>query len=334
MKPLVSIILPFYNAATTLRRALVSIQNQSLNSFECILIDNNSTDNSRSIALEFSTTDSRFILTEERKQGVAYASNKGSLLARAEFIARMDADDESTPNRLLTQYNFLKEHSDYGAVSGLVEFIAYTNNSRGFAQYVDWVNSVFTYHDIYLKRFIELPIVNPSTMWRKTIAQKYGIYRHGLFPEDYEMWLRWLDHGVKIAKVNTLVLRWYDSENRLTRKGDNYSIEAFYKIKSKFLYHYLKEKDVVFPKVAIWGAGKIARKRAQLLIPFGIEICCYIDISHKRHLKEQVIYYRDILPKEEMYILVYVKQQEMREQVEAFLKSRDYVEGENYLLVS
>jgi hypothetical protein len=185
-----------------------------------------------------------------------------------------------------------------------------------------------------LKRFIESPIINPSAMWRKEVSDKYGIYRESDLPEDYELWLRWLSKGVKIGKTNNLVLRWYDSESRLTRTDKRYSNEAFYKAKSPYLSEYLKEINTHYPKVVIWGASRISRNRAKLLQEFGVEISSYIDISNKRHISDTIIYYKDIPSKNEIFILVYVRQDKMRNQIQSYLSKKGFVEGENYLLVS
>lgn len=70
MLPKITVILPFYNAENTIRRAIESIANQSLKDFECILIDNNSTDNSNDIAKRLIIEDKRFKLVSEKRQGV------------------------------------------------------------------------------------------------------------------------------------------------------------------------------------------------------------------------------------------------------------------------
>jgi glycosyltransferase involved in cell wall biosynthesis len=332
--PKLSVILPFYNSENTILRAINSIKNQSFTNFECIIIDNNSTDRSRELILKTIKDDKRFILTEEAKQGVVFASNRGSKLAKGKYIARMDSDDECYTDRFEQQVHFLETNKDYGAVSGLVEFVGNKKTSKGFAKYVDWVNSVDTYESIMLKRFIESPIINPSAMWRKEVSDKYGIYRESDLPEDYELWLRWLSKGVKIGKTNNLVLRWYDSESRLTRTDKRYSNEAFYKAKSPYLSEYLKEINTHYPKVVIWGASRISRNRAKLLQEFGVEISSYIDISNKRHISDTIIYYKDIPSKNEIFILVYVRQDKMRNQIQSYLSKKGFVEGENYLLVS
>lgn len=332
--PRLSIILPFYNSEKTIERALLSILNQTFTNFECILIDNNSTDRSREIILQTIRDDKRFILTEESRQGVVFASNKGSELAKGEYIARMDSDDECLEKRFELQLLFLDENKEFGAVAGMVEFVGNEDKNLGFSRYVDWVNSVDSYDKILIKQFVESPIVNPSAMWRRETAEKHGMYRNAEFPEDYELWLRWLEAKVKIGKIQEKVLKWYDSDNRLTRTDQRYCNEAFYKVKSPFLARYLKEINPHFPKVTVWGASRISRQRAKLLVEFGVEISGFIDISKKRKLSEKLIFYKDIPERGSMFILVYVRQEKMRNQVQDYLENRGYKEGVDYLLGS
>ncbi len=332
--PKVSVVLPFYNADKTLDRAMKSIASQSLSNFECILINNNSSDKSVEIALEQTKKDKRFILIHEKNQGVMFASNAGSEQACGIYIARMDADDWAYPDKLKLQSAFLDANPDYGAVAGLVEHIPHSENTKGFARYVDWVNSVQTYQEILNSRFIESPIPNPSAMWRKEVAEKHGMYKSGDFPEDYEMWLRWLSKGVKIKKLRDTVLKWHDSDTRLTRTNSIYSDSAFYRIKTKYLADWLKKNNPFHPLITIWGASRISRRRARLLKQYGIEIEYYIDTKRGRQLEKEVIYYSEIPPPGKLFILTYIKQMNARDEIQKFLHSRGYQEGVNYLLVS
>ena len=332
--PVVSVVLPFYNAESTLSRAIESIAEQSFKSFECILINNNSTDESVVIAQKWVDKDKRFILIHEKRQGVMFASNAGSKQARGKYIARMDADDWAYPNRLELQAGFLERHPDYGAVAGIVKHISHSDNTKGFARYVEWVNSVQSYNDILNSQFIESPIANPSAMWRKETAEEYGMYKHGDFPEDYEMWLRWLSEGVKIGKLSENVLNWHDSDTRVTRTQAIYSDSAFYRIKTKYLAIWLKKHNPFHPNISVWGASRISRRRASLIKQYGIEIECYIDTKKNRQLDHKVVYYNDIGPPGELFILVYLKQMNIKKEIREFLNSRGYQEGLNYLFVS
>lgn len=332
--PRISVILPFYNAAKTLFRALESIKNQSFENFECILIDNNSNDDSNLIASAFIKTDRRFRLINENKQGVVYASNSGYNVSKGEFICRMDADDWAFPDKLKLQFGFLTNNTYYDVVSGAIEYMAHHKKTLGFTRYAQWLNSVNTYEQILLKRFVESPIVNPSAMWRREISDTFGMYINGDFPEDYELWLRWLDAGVKITKVAEKVLKWYDSDTRLTRTDRRYNKKAFYEIKTKYLSKWLRENNRLHPAVLIWGANRISRQRAGLLEKYQIEIRGYIDISHKRKLEKELIFYKNIPAAGEAFILVYNSHDIARSEIQQYLQSSGYKEGENYLLVS
>ena len=335
VQPKISVILPFYNAENTISRAIKSILDQSFTDFECILIDNNSTDNSSTIAQTFVDGDCRFKLIKETRQGVMFASNKGWENCKGEFIARMDSDDWSYPERLEMQLEFLLDNSNYGAVGTLVKHISHSEFTGGMAIFVDWSNSLITFDDIYKNRFIELPIVNPTAMWRRKVATENGMYLHGDFPEDYEMWLRWLDNGVKIGKINKVLLDWYDSDTRISRTDSIYRDKSFYKIKTYYLAKWLKKHNPHHPKVAIWGASKISRRRAKLLEEYGIEICCYIDTkNNKRQLDLEVYYFKDIPSPDEIFVLTYIKQMEAREQTKQFLTKKGFREGSNFMLVS
>ncbi|MEA3460258.1 MAG: glycosyltransferase family A protein [Bacteroidota bacterium] len=332
--PNVSVVLPFYNAEKTLSRSLQSIAEQDFIDFECIMVNNNSSDGSREIAAEWEGLDPRFRLIDEKRQGVMFASNRGCEFARGAFIARMDADDVALPGRLRLQGAFLDSHPDYGAVAGLANHVGDPETSGGFRRFVEWSNSLVTYKEIYNRRFIEAPIVNPTAMWRRETMEQHGLYLSGDFPEDYEMWLRWLDKGVKIAKVPEVVLDWHDSDGRLTRTHPIYSDRAFYEIKSSYLAKFLSEWNPYHPHVSIWGASRISRRRAKILEQHGVRIDTYIDTKKSRQLDRKLIYYEDLPEAGSMFILTYIRQMDNRERIQTFLESRGYIEGANYLLVS
>lgn len=332
--PKISVVLPFYNAENTLDRAISSIHHQDMVGFECILVDNNSNDGSMKIALEWEQRDSRFRVVNEKKQGVMFASNRGSELVRGEYIARMDADDRAYPGRLRLQADFLDSNPEYGAVAGLVEHVGDPDLTEGFRRFVEWSNSIRSYREIYNRRFIEAPIVNPSAMWRRKTMEDHGLYLSGDFPEDYEMWLRWLDRGVKIAKIPEVILDWHDSETRLTRTDKIYSDRAFYEIKSRYLAKWLSENNPFHPEVVIWGASRISRRRARILEQHGVKITTYIDTKRNRQIGKDVIYYKDLPSSGACFVLTYIRQMDNREKIQTFLESRGYTEGVNYLLVS
>jgi hypothetical protein len=113
-----------------------------------------------------------------------------------------------------------------------------------------------------------------------------------------------------------------------------YSVAAFYRIKTKYLAGWLKKNNPFHPKIAIWGASRISRRRARLLKKYGVKIEYYIDIKRTRILKEEVVHYTEIPSSDSVFILTYIKQMNARDKIQDFLHSKGYVEGKNYLLVS
>jgi glycosyltransferase involved in cell wall biosynthesis len=332
--PKVSVILPYYNAEKTLKQSVESILNQTFNDIECILINNNSTDNSNAVADALAKQDDRVVLTNEEQQGVSYASNKGSHVAKSLYIARMDADDIALPNRLALQYHFLECHPDYGAVGGLARFGGDEQKSAGLKRFVDWNNAIITYEDIVLNQFSESPIINPTAMWRKETELYAGSFIHGDFPEDYELWLRWLSKGVKIAKVPEVVLQWNDLPSRLTRTDNRYSFDAFYKTKTPYLHQWLKKHNPHFPNIYIWGASRRVRKRAQFTGLYVLNILGYIDINTRRQIDELIIDYKNLPLASEAFIVVYMPHHDIKKEIADHLHKRGYKEGVNYIFAA
>lgn len=109
---MITIILPVFNAKRSLARALNSVIKQSIEDWECIIIDNNSSDGSVQIAEEFVSKDSRFSLLFCSEQGVAFARNMGLDRARGHFICFLDADDFFYPNSLEVRSRALLQSPD------------------------------------------------------------------------------------------------------------------------------------------------------------------------------------------------------------------------------
>ncbi len=329
-KPEISVILPYYNAEKTLRRAAKSILDQSFSDFELLLIDNNSSDKSASIALDLAAVDSRIRVLQESKQGVANAMNCGLKNAHGSYLARMDADDFSHPKRLEKQHQFLSRHPETGCVGTEVQFIPHNLNSEGFQRFVQWVNSFHTPEEIELNRFIEIPLVNPTIMFRRELFEKYGGCLDGDFPEDYELQLRYLSAGVRMAKLPEALLEWHDYSTRLTRTDRRYSTKAFFKTKALYFKKWSEQNNRFHPKIWLWGAGRKTRQRAVFLEQEGLEIEGRIDIVKS---KQDAIYYKNLPAPGRFFIVSMVTNTGAGEKIRTFLRQREYVEGDDFLLM-
>src|SRR5690606_22354800 len=135
--PRVSILLPYHNAAATIGAAIESILSQSFVDLELLLIDNASTDESSAIAQEWMKKDQRIRSIEEPRTGIAFAFNTGSLHARGDLIARMDADDISLPDRIAIQVAFMDEHSEIGLLGTRTTFRSTVEKNSGMRWFVE-----------------------------------------------------------------------------------------------------------------------------------------------------------------------------------------------------
>lgn len=333
--PHISVIIPVFNAVATVERSVAGIQAQTCEDIELILVDDGSTDGTGRLLKSLERTDSRIRLITRPHTGIVDALNAGLAVARGDFVARMDADDTCPPERLERQSAALRSDPSIGVVSGRVEFAGDAENSRGFALYVDWLNSVNSSAEIATNRFVESPLAHPSVMFRRELVDQYGGYRQGDFPEDYELWLRWLEAGVTMEKIPETVLFWHDLSGRLTRTDPRYAQSAIFKLKAEFLTRWLVGRNSRHPEVIIWGAGRETRKRAEFLVRRGVRITHYIDIDPRKI--GQVIHGRPVLAVEDLpvlgdcFILAYVSRRGAREDTRQRLANRGLKEGVHFM---
>ena len=196
--------------------------------------------------------------------------------------------------------------------------------------YVDWLNSIQTNENIYLNQFVEFPIANPSLMIRKSVFEKHGLYDEGDFPEDYEFFLRLQSHGVRMEKVNYPVLKWRDSESRLTRTDPRYSQDAFFRIKARYLANWLQKQNPHHPNVFIWGAGRLSRRRSDYLLSEGINVLRYVDLKKGK----RSIHFTELPDPDSCFVISYVANREARMEIRSFLNERGFKEGIDYILAS
>lgn len=331
--PKISVILPFFNAEKTLEAAVKSILNQTFSDFELLLIDNCSTDESFSIAQNLAKKDHRIRLISEEKSGVANAMNCGLENAQGKFIARMDADDISLPERLEKQVTFLKQNHEIGLVGSTVKYVPHNKNTAGFKRFVHWVNAFHTPEEIEQNRFVEIPVVNPTILFRREMYEKWGGCFQGDFPEDYEMQLRYLEAGVKMAKLKEPLLEWHDYSTRLTRTDERYSTEAFFRVKARYFEKWSTQHNPFHPKIRIWGAGRKTRQRVKLLENEGLVVEGFIDIVKSKTTKKKVLHFEAIPQPGKMFIVSMVTNPGAGEQIREFLLNKNYVEGENFMLM-
>lgn len=334
-RPEVSVVMPAYNAAETVGAALDSLLEQTHGDFEIVVVDDGSSDDTAGVLRAYAARDARVRPMSMRHGGVAEAFNAGIAAARGAFVARMDADDLSLPRRLELQAAHLRANPDVGLVGCRVEYGGDREVQAGYARHVDWTNSLTTRHDIFHGRFVDAPVPNPSVMFRRELVELHGGAVQGDFPEDYEMWLRWLDAGIAMEKVPETLLVWNDPPERASRTDDRYAPQAFYRVKADYLARWLARMNPHHPDVVVVGSGRTTRKRADLLEDFGVRIIAYVDVDPRKIGKP--IRGIPVLARNEMpgpdgcFALPFVASVGAREDICGYLEERGFVLGEQYV---
>lgn len=329
----VSVLLPFHNAGPGLDEAIASIARQTYSDLELLLIDNGSTDGGTSIAMTWVERDPRIRLLHEPRIGIAHALNTGLAHAEGRYIARMDADDVSLPERLEKQVAYLEMYPEVGALGTRTAFATTVERSSGMRCFVDWQNTILTPHDHYVKRFVDAPLAHPTVLFRRELVERYGGYDTGPLPEDHELWLRWMDAGVRFAKLPEALLTWNDHADRLSRTHPNYSVDAFFTTKAKWLAGWMKRKLVGRP-VIIAGTSVLCQERAALLEAEGIAVSAFTDVKGSGVPGRPFVPHLELPPAGEAFVVSFISQRGTGDRIAGFLAGRGLVEGVDFVLAA
>jgi glycosyltransferase involved in cell wall biosynthesis len=180
--PRVTVLMPVYNGEQYLPEAMESILNQSFTDFEFLIINDGSTDQSVSIINSY--PDPRIQLVEnEGNIGLVHTLNRGIDLTKGEFIARMDCDDISMPDRLSKQLALMEQHPEVGVCGGWIEYF------MGRQLLMDFPVSD---EDIKQALLSYNPMAHPAVMIRVKVIKTNHIYYDPEYQhvEDYELWAR------------------------------------------------------------------------------------------------------------------------------------------------
>ena len=201
--PAISIILPVYNAEAYVREAVESILAQTFTDFELIIINDGSTDGSEAILRELAARDTRIVLVERPNGGLVLALNDGLEMARADLIARMDADDVAMPERFAFQHARMVEEPELAVLGSFIRVMNKAGNVIRLREYPLTPKAA--------ARHVEkdCPVIHPAVMMRRDAVLEAGGYRKAfLHAEDYELWLRMIDLGYAIANLSQPLLNY------------------------------------------------------------------------------------------------------------------------------
>jgi len=202
--PLISCVMPVYNARRYLRLAVESVLAQTCKDFELVVVDDGSKDDSLEILKEYAARDPRVRIVSRPNTGIVGALNDGLAASRGEFVARMDSDDISTPDRFEKQVRFLQSHPDHVLVGSQVMLIDPDGADLCPKQDTEYTHEAID--QAHLKR--RWPLVHPTVMVRREGMMALGGYRAKYqYLEDLDLFLRLAEIG-KLASLPDVLLRY------------------------------------------------------------------------------------------------------------------------------
>lgn len=213
MTPAISVIMAVHNSQAYLAPAIESILGQSFPEFEFIIINDGSTDQSKSILEEFGSSDSRIRIIEQPNRGLTTSLNSAIGLARAGLIARMDADDIAHPTRFEKQFRFLNQHPEIICVGTHANLIDPFGAKIG--QHAPPLDHASINRD--LMRGIGWSIIHPSAMIRKSLLEMItGYDERYRTSQDLDLFLKLAEVG-QLANIPEMLLDYrqhFSSANR------------------------------------------------------------------------------------------------------------------------
>jgi len=319
-----------FNGAKTLLRALASVRRQRGVEWECVVVDDGSSDASAGVADAMVRRDSRFRLLRSPHRGIVAALRTGLATCRAPLIARMDADDVMLPGRLRKQSDAFHDDAHLAAVGTHVELFPRNGLREGRLAYETWLNSLRSARDVEADAFVECPVAHPTLMAQASVLREFS-YRDAGWPEDYDLILRLIGAGRRVGVLPEVLLRWRDSPARLSRTNPTYAVPRFVACKAAFLADaFLATSD----RYVLWGYGDTGRLLRRELARHQ-KAPAYIVELHPGRIGQVIAGARVIPPEklrtiERLPIVVSVAGAPARRQIRDVLSAMGFVDVKDY----
>ena len=245
-KPKISVIMSVYNEPLAwLKQSIESILCQSFQNFEFIIVlDNPNNREIREFITSYRKRDSRIIFLENNENlGLAKSLNRALYIARGKYIARMDGDDISLPNRLEKQYKFLERNKEIDLVGSWV----YKMDQQGTIYGI--MRTPAEMRTIKKNILYRSVAFHPTWMVKKEIYENLDGYRPFIVAQDYEFLLRVLDHGFKISNIQEPLLRYRINLKNLSSRKAIYQYKSalyaleLHKRRRRFGYDNFSEEE-------------------------------------------------------------------------------------------
>lgn len=275
IQPLVSVLIPCYNATLYLEDAVCSILNQTYKNLELIVINDCSTDNTGDILKQLANKDKRIkIITNETNLKLIDTLNKGVQLCNGDFIARMDSDDISLPTRIEKQVDYLQKNIDCDIVGTLFNTFR-TDKPNKFSLHTNPLKN----EELQGYMLFKSGICHPSVMIRRRVFDelKLRFEKEYLHVEDYAFWSKAI-YKTQLANIGEPLLLYRIHANQVSTLHDTLQEEN----KKKVFAIHLNELG-------------IENTPENLHLHASVASCVPREVKSKKYLKSCENYMLDLL---------------------------------------
>lgn len=238
MPPLVSVLMPVHNREQYVRQAVESIVSQSYTNYELLVLDDGSTD--RTAEIIRSLHDTRIHLHRSPvNRGIETTINAGITLAKGKYIARMDADDISHPDRLNLQVSYLEQHPETDILGSAIQVMK--DKLPGKIRFAP-----LTDREVKVQLLFHNPLFNPTVMARKHVIEQTPCPYGFRYAEDYKHWIDLADRAT-FGNLDKVLLQYRIHKHQVTNIGKYESKRNRNIIRSIYLkkiFPELSEKEI------------------------------------------------------------------------------------------
>lgn len=291
--PLVTVLLPVYNAEPYIEACIDSILEQTYSNLEILIINDGSTDNTLDLINEYD--DERITVLSHPNVGLIQTLNKGLELAKGSYIVRMDADDMMIPSRIALQVKFMEENKAIGASGGSME----TFDDRGN---VKFVSNPASPEELVFYSLKSVSIFHPTAIIRSSVIRTHDIRYDENYPhaEDAGFWLEIMKVSA-LANIKSVVLKYRISDGQVSKVFSDEQGRSVKKVRHR-TFDYINEKYGV-------DLSECALEQLPKNVSYHYYYCYYVVVlndSIDRLLKAKIIFGSLIEVKHKLKFLKYL----------------------------
>jgi len=283
LKPVISALMSAFNVERYIGTTIRSILNQTYDDFELIIVNDGSDDRTGEIIRQYD--DSRIRIVDlPQNCGIAAALNEGLLLAKGDYLAKVDGDDCYHPDRFLLQKEYLDQHPDIDVAKTLVEHfsdedhVLSSDRFNSLRKYTESSNNLaISPADIAQQLYWHNCIVHSSVMYRRQLFSRFQ-YRAFPMGEDYDLFYRMNRAGVRMGTVEETLTSVRVTDYSTTAKHISKFNSVVADIKEEELRQLLHSAERLY----LWGAGSFGRDVKRTMESRGFRVHAFIDSDNEK----------------------------------------------------